>query len=163
MVERKNFIDQLLLVARDQCLRLKEGVGEWWRYVYLKAYLNGQYREIDKIPVRDRDGYEYAEFRSRQLHNLEVELDYSESKKILKLCKSYGVIVPSREEKEEIYNRVEYELDENEPPYLNQKGLEHIRPLLDEALKKRRELWTFRVATAVGLIGAFTGLISVMD
>lgn len=162
-MERKNLIDQLLVVVRDQFLRLKEGVGEWWRYVYVKAYLNEQNREIDKLPVRDRNENEYVEFRSSQLYSLEVELNHSESKKILKLCKSYGVIVPSLEEKEELYTKVEWDLDENEPHYLNQKGFEYIRPMLDEALRKRRELWAFRVAAGVGLIGAVTGLFSVMS
>ena len=73
----------------------------------------------------------------------------------------FGVDLPNTKE-EAMYGQVEWDDDESEPYYLTDAGVRLTRDRIRAEKKHRREVAAFWVTSVVGVIGALTGMISVL-
>lgn len=72
-----------------------------------------------------------------------------------------NVPMPDPSDKE-LYDTVEWDDDPKQPKYLTDKGALAIRSAIREEEKHRREAFGYWFGIVVGVIGALTGLISVL-
>lgn len=72
-----------------------------------------------------------------------------------------GVPMPPMADKS-FWDRADFDNDESQPPYLTEAGILEIRKAIREEHKYRRETFGFWVMLIVGLIGALSGLASVL-
>ena len=60
------------------------------------------------------------------------------------------------------YGSISWDFDHKEPKYLTAKGLRELLPSIRAAQKERRDAAGFWFGVVVGVIGALTGLLSVI-
>lgn len=72
-----------------------------------------------------------------------------------------GVDLPNTKE-QAMYGQVEWDDDESQPYYLTDVGMRLTRDRIRTEKKHRREVAAFWVTSVVGVIGALTGMISVL-
>lgn len=73
----------------------------------------------------------------------------------------FGVDLPNTKQ-QGMYGQVEWDDDESQPYYLTDVGMRLTRDGIRSEKKHRREVAAFWVTSVVGVIGALTGMISVL-
>lgn len=61
-----------------------------------------------------------------------------------------------------MYGQVEWDDDESQPCYLTDVGVKLMRDRIRAEKKHRREVAAFWVTSVVGVLGAVTGMISIL-
>lgn len=131
------------------------------RYIRMRfdlAQIAREQRKIDTSPPLDEnDAYDrnrtydsYYEWRQLVLTR------YWEDK-----AASLGVELPDWSDKS-LRGQVDFDNDESQPWYLTPAGINQIRSAVREEQKYRREVRAYWIASFVGVIGALTGLVSVL-
>ncbi|AGA85206.1 hypothetical protein GFL09_13505 [Pseudomonas stutzeri] len=72
-----------------------------------------------------------------------------------------GVPLPDRDDRT-FWGRVEFDSDPREPRYLTDAGIRIVRADIREERRQRREPVTFWSSIMIGVVGALTGLASVI-
>ncbi|GFM87791.1 hypothetical protein PSCICO_31900 [Pseudomonas cichorii] len=136
----------------------------YFRYKLLLRKIEKHLQDLDKRkPLNTVEAHESGEMgvyieESNDLYEWKrlVQTDYYR-KKADKLL----VQMPSIEDAT-MYEQVEWDKDPKQPRYLTDKGFKEIRDAVREEQKHRREAFGYWFGISAGIIGALTGLVSVL-
>ena len=141
---------------------------EWLRYrrdlKSLHEHLKHLDREFLAIEVNADNYYE----KQPQISSLTQQSDEIEHRILLvqteyykRLCQRYALPIPDINN-EDLYVKFDFDDEYGDRYLLNDKGIFEVRKLIREERKAIREEFGFWITMTVGLVGALTGLASVV-
>lgn len=96
-----------------------------------------------------------------QVRRSEQWLAVLKTRQLRRLAARLLVAFPAQDE-DGMYKFMDWDDDEDESPYLTDRGFTEVRSRIREEQRHRREVWGFWIASVTGVIGALIGLGSVL-
>lgn len=141
---------------------------EWFRYrrelKSLQEHLKHLDSEATSIEVTAENYYEtqpHISYIAQQGDETEHRIMFVQTEYFKRLCQRYALPMPDKSN-EELYVKFDFDDDAGDRYLLNDKGIFEVRRLIREEKKAIREEYGFWITMIIGLVGALTGLASVV-
>lgn len=133
-----------------------------WDYYVTRAWIWRNYKELDAAPFNEEMQQYESSVDPQDISQGELYLDALKTMKLSRLASRFNIEMPDESDQRN-YGSVSWDYDSREPKYLTRHGLSQLLPAIRAAQKERRDAAGFWFGVVVGLIGALTGLLSVVS
>ncbi len=116
-----------------------------------------QISKIANTPDGQAEGSSLYQEKEKTLNYI----NYIQTKYYLNICQDLIIPAPNFNDND-IYYKYDFDDEEGEKYIFTTIGFHHIRKLIREEKKEKRETFGYWIAIIFGLIGAFTGLLSTL-
>lgn len=120
-------------------------------------------KELEQVNARAQTQDNYAEASSLNQDEEEITswIEHLQTKYYYNICQNLLIPIPNRDDKN-LYYQYNFDDDEGERYILTSMGFHHVRKLIREERKERREAVGYWATIIIGIIGALTGLASII-
>ena len=120
-------------------------------------------KELEQVSSRDKtpEDFAYASLIYQDEEKVTNWIEHLQTKYYCNICQDLLIPVPDRKDKS-LYYQFNFDDEEGERYILTSIGFHHIRKLIRKERKEKREAFGYWAALIIGIIGALTGLLSII-
>tara|TARA_R110000851_G_scaffold295568_1_gene450424 strand:- start:1266 stop:1778 length:513 start_codon:yes stop_codon:yes gene_type:complete len=156
------FFSNLWVVLQERMSTVWVCISVEWEYAVIRARIWRGYKELDAARYDRETGQFQSLIDPQDLNQGELHLNVIKTMKLRRLADRFHIQMPDEHEPGN-YGTISWDDDRREPKYLTAEGLRKLLPLIRAAQKERRDAAGFWFGVIVGVIGALTGLVSVLN
>lgn len=121
-------------------------------------------KELDQVSsnIKSPEDYAHASWISQKEDEVAKWIENLQTKYYCNICQDLLIPIPDRED-EKLYYQFNFDNDEGDIYIFTSIGFYHVRKLIREERKEKREAVGYWVALIIGVIGALTGLVSIIN
>lgn len=131
-----------------------------WRLRKNKHKISKKLEELSAI-AKTPDDYAEGAYINQEKEAITNWIEYLQTKYYCNVCHNLLIPIPNQEDKNLFY-KYDFDDEEGEKYIFTSIGFHYIRKFIRDERKEKREAFGYWITIIIGILGALTGLISII-